>query len=86
MTRKFPQISLISGPKIQLNHNLKKVEAIHNMAAPKIRQKLRNFPWFSQLLQGVVARRSDISASLTRLTSTKYLSNGLRYKMRPFIN
>ena len=49
----------------------KKVEAIHNMAAPKTRQQLRSFPWFNQLLQGVVARRSDISASLTRLTSTE---------------
>ena len=41
------------------------------MAAPKTRQQVRSFPWFSQLLQGVVARRSDISASLARFTSTK---------------
>ena len=78
MIRKIPANLSHFRTKDPIKPQPKKVKAIHNMVAPKTRQQLRSFPWFSQLLQGVVARRSDISASLTRLTSTKYLSNGLK--------
>ena len=49
----------------------KKVEAIHNMAAPKNRKQLRSFLGLVNYYRDVVIRRSEIAAPLTALTSTK---------------
>ena len=49
----------------------KKVEAIHNMASPKTRKQLRSFLGLVNYYRDIVIRRSDTSAPLTKLTSTK---------------
>jgi len=49
----------------------KKVEAIHNMAAPKSRKQVRSFLGLVNYYRDIVVRRSDISAPLTKLTSNK---------------
>ena len=49
----------------------KKVEAIHNMAAPKSRKQVRSFLGLVNYYRDIVVRRSDLSAPLTKLTSNK---------------